>query len=185
MTAATATSAPADAPAPAAGRARSRRWLTFRSIASWAVFLALAGLFVVFRPTMLGGFTTYAFISGVSMEPTYHTGDLAIVIPQTAYAIGDVVSYHPSADPAGQIIHRIVAGDAATGYTTQGDNRTTADPDIHTPADLVGKAVVVVPGLGWVLNALRNPLVLGGLAAILVMGLAWEWVLKPRSRDAG
>ena len=151
-----------------------------RSIAGWIVVAAAAALFILFRPAILGGSTYFIFVSGKSMEPNLHTGDLAIVTPAAAYAVGDIVVYRPKAAPKAAIIHRIIGGDAVSGLIIQGDNRQAPDVDHPRAADLIGRAVLTVPGFAWVLAAIRSPLVMGALGAILALGLAWEYV--PRLR---
>ena len=152
----------------------SRRHPSIGSIASWVVFLAFAILFVVFRPVALGGFTSFTFVNGVSMEPTLHTGDLAIVIPQATYAVGDIISFRPAVGAQGAIIHRIVGGDAASGFVLRGDNRETDDLDRPTADKLVGRAAVTIPKIGWVIDTMRNPLILALIAAVLLVGVFWD-----------
>src|SRR5437868_9645307 len=54
--------------------------------------VAVVGWFVALRPAQLGGPATFVVVQGVSMEPTYHTGDLVISHRQSSYAVGDVVA---------------------------------------------------------------------------------------------
>ena len=89
------------------------------------------------------------------------------------------------AAPEGLIIHRVVGGDATSGYIVRGDNKNAPDPDRPTPAAIVGRAIVVIPGLGWVLHAIRYPLVLAALAAIVTLGLVWDELRKREARAAG
>ena len=56
------------------------------------VALVLAAVWL-FWPSALGGGTTYVATHGNSMEPGFHTGDLAILRPADRYAVGDVVAY--------------------------------------------------------------------------------------------
>ncbi|MEI7745853.1 MAG: signal peptidase I [Chloroflexota bacterium] len=159
----------------------SRRHPSIGSIASWVVFLAFAVLFVVFRPVALGGFTSFTFVNGVSMEPTLHTGDLAIVIPQATYAVGDIISFRPAVGAQGAIIHRIVGGDAAAGWVVQGDNKDAPDPMTPHADTIVGKDVVTIPGVGWALETLKNPIVLGAIGALLAVSLLWDHLRKRQS----
>ena len=48
-----------------------------------------------------GGFTSYEFVTGTSMEPTMHTGDLAVFMVPEQYVRGDIVAYHPVQAPDG------------------------------------------------------------------------------------
>lgn len=181
MTTSPVTADPADVPVIATRPSLLRR---LGRIAGWAVFFLLLLGFVVFRPVALGGATTYTYVEGVSMVPVLHSGDLAVVVRQDHYRIGDIVSFHPSAAPQGEIIHRIVAGDA-NAWTTKGDARTDPDPDRTPSSQLVGRAVFIVPGGGVILNALKNPFVLGALAAVLIAWLAWDKLGKLLGESEG
>jgi signal peptidase I len=111
-------------------------------VAAWAIFL---------RPAVLGGRATYVIIAGHSMEPTLHTGDLALVRRQLTYRPGDVIAYRIMKNQAGAgrlVIHRIVGGSARGGYVTRGDNRSYRDPWRPKPTDVAGKMEVRVPHLG-------------------------------------
>src|SRR5438034_11407927 len=87
----------------------------------WAQFL---------RPQALGGNAGYVLVSGQSMEPRYHTGDMVLVERHSSYRVGEVIAYRvPKGDPmaGSQVIHRIIGGDGVHGFGRQGDNRTGAD----------------------------------------------------------
>jgi signal peptidase I len=115
------------------------------------------------------------------MEPTYHTGDLALVRRTDDVAIGDVLVYRVPAGEPGEgrhVIHRVIGGDPVDGWVTQGDNRDR--PDLWHPrrGDVIGTVRTVVPQAGtWALRAL-SPAGLGAAAAILAL-----WALWPRSRE--
>ena len=51
-------------------------------------------LAILVWPTSLGGCTTMTVVSGHSMEPTFHTGDLVVARCGTP-AVGDIVIYQP------------------------------------------------------------------------------------------
>ena len=138
-----------------------------RIFAALAV-LVLAGVwYVTLAPTVLGGSTSYILVSGHSMEPLLHTGDLAIVRRQSSYAKGDVIAYR--ADPGGgQVIHRIVGWNDTTGFSTKGDNRTEPDMWTPRPSDVIGRMWVHVPAVGTWVARLRQPQVLGILVGLMV-----------------
>ena len=93
-------------------------------------------------PAKLGGATSIVVVSGVSMEPTYFTGDLVIARSAEA-SVGDVIVYAPEGFGGAQIVHRIVGGNAADGWVMQGDNNDFKDP--FTPKGDEVKGVVVPP----------------------------------------
>lgn len=123
---------------------------------AWAIWL---------RPSFLfDGPGTYIFVSGVSMQPTMYTGDLAVLRRSEFYEVGDVVAFPVD---NGIVIHRVIGGNAATGYVIQGDNRR--EPDIWTPkADqILGRMLFHVPGAASVLKPLQGPRAFGVFIAIL------------------
>jgi signal peptidase I len=148
--------------------ALKRTW----SIASMVLLLALCVFWAMFlRPQSLGGPAGYVLVSGHSMNPLYHTGDMILVEHHSSYRVGDIIAYHvPKGDPmAGdQVIHRIVGGNATHGFIVQGDNRTA--PDVWRPknTDIVGSAAFQIPQAVVLLQFMRSPVLLGLLAASFV-----------------
>jgi signal peptidase len=129
-----------------------------------------AAWFVALRPTFLGGATSYVLVSGSSMEPEMRTGDLSFVRRQGAYRRGDVVAFEvPRGEPgAGAlVIHRIVGGSAASGYVMRGDNRDRPDLWRPKPADIRGRQVAHLPGVGRAFAILRSPLGLATAAGLV------------------
>jgi signal peptidase len=124
--------------------------------------------FLLLRPVTLGGPAGYQIISGHSMEPLLHTGDLVITQSASTYAVGDLIAFHvPAGQPgAGSIvIHRIVSGDGASGFVVKGDNKPAPDSWQPKASDVMGRSWIALPGSGDVLLTLRRPIVLGALAA--------------------
>jgi signal peptidase len=160
-------------PVPVAAPARRRLTLSgFFNAAGLVLVVATVVFWAMFlRPQTLGGPAAYVLVSGKSMEPRYHTGDLVLVERQSRYHVGEVIAYRvPKGDPmaGSQVIHRIIGGDAQHGFVVQGDNRTA--PDVWRPktADIVGAKVLRLPGAVVVLQFLRSPLLLGLMAACFV-----------------
>ncbi|HUJ91072.1 MAG TPA: signal peptidase I [Gaiellaceae bacterium] len=168
---------PAPAPAPVAAPAppAARRRVTLRSVLNAAgLVLVLASIVfwaLVLRPQSLGGPAGYVLVSGRSMLPRYHTGDLVLVEKHAHYHVGEVIAYHvPKGDPmAGdQVIHRIIGGDAQHGFLVKGDNRTAPDVWRPKPSDIVGAKLLRIPQAVDVLQFLRSPLLLALMAASFV-----------------
>ncbi|HLY93728.1 MAG TPA: signal peptidase I [Gaiellaceae bacterium] len=151
--------------------------LAVAAVVAWALFL---------RPQSLGGPAGYVLISGRSMQPHYHAGDMVLVERRSSYHVGEVIAYRvPKGDPmAGfQVIHRIVGGNARQGFVVQGDNRTAPDVWRPKPRDIVGAKTVRIPDSVIVLQLLRSPLLLALLAGSFVFvygfGAAREERLGP------
>jgi signal peptidase I len=155
--------------------ARPRRRLVVRLFGAlgWIVTI---GILAALWPSSLGGRVSYVMVSGTSMEPTMHTGDLAVVVHHSDYKVGDIVAYHvPKGRPGAgyMVIHRVIGGSDADGYKVQGDNRDL--PDVWRPGneDMVGLRWFLVPRVGRLLAHMASPLsiglFLGALTALLVV----------------
>jgi signal peptidase I len=138
--------------------------------------IALAVLVCLFwaqylRPQAFGGRAAYVLVSGKSMLPRYHTGDLVLVEKQPSYHVGQLIAYRvPKGDAmaGSQVIHRIVGGDARHGFVVQGDNRSAPDVWHPKPGDIVGAKALRIPNAVFILQFLRSPLFLALLAACFV-----------------
>lgn len=131
-------------------------------------------------------------VDGVSMTPTLHNGDLAVVERHEAYHVGDVIAYRIPDGELGagsKVIHRIVGGNGVTGFTTKGDHNTYPDYFWHPKtADIVGRVWFHVPGLAVTFANLHRPVPLAvvvGVGSLLLF--LWPGARKPgdnsRSRD--
>lgn len=139
-----------------------------------------------FAPTKVGGSTRYVVTKGTSMEPLFHSGDLAIVRPAGDYKVGDIVAYwstllHTVA------LHRIIAvhGDR---YTFKGDNNHFIDPTRPTRSQLYGKLWIHVPRGGVWFKLFHAPAVAAGICALLGLFLVFgfrEQRLRRKRRRKG
>jgi signal peptidase I len=128
---------------------------------------------------------TYVVISGPSMEPVYESGDFVAARSQSSYEIGDIVVF--STDN-GNVIHRIVGGDGESGYVMQGDNNPEIDQWTPTDDEVLGEAVLHVPGAGDAVMLVRHiaitppfPYLLAGFVfLVIVMG---DDKKKPTTKD--
>jgi signal peptidase len=138
--------------------------------------IALAILVCLFwaqylRPQAFGGRAGYVLVSGKSMVPRYHTGDLVLIEKQPSYHVGQVIAYRvPKGDgmAGAQVIHRIIGGDAKHGFVVQGDNRSAPDVWRPKPRDIVGAKALRIPNAVVILQFFRTPLFLALLAACFV-----------------
>lgn len=119
-------------------------------------------------PQGLGGRAGWVLVSGTSMLPRFHTGDLVLVEHQSSYHVGEVVAYRVPKGEIGAghvVIHRIIGGNGETGWKLQGDNRTA--PDLWNPTnhDIVGAKELRIPHAWFVLRVFHMPVLLGLFAA--------------------
>jgi signal peptidase I len=151
-----------------------RRW-TFRVLLGFVAVL----WFALLRPTSLGGPTSYVVVAGDSMLPTYGDGTLVVGFSRPAYEPGDVITFAVEVEDApGRplVIHRIVSGNAADGFTTKGDNRPFTDPWTVMPADIVGRDAFAIPGVGQALLIVRSPIVIASTSAAVMTYVVLGWM---------
>ena len=139
----------------------------------------IVGLLYLFWPSSLGGCSTLTIVSGQSMEPTYHTGDLVWSRCGEA-AVGDIVVYSPPGHDNSHVIHRIVDGNGDDGWILQGDNNDFLDPWQPDDSYIVGIARVHIPGMGTILYSLGNPCI--WISLVLVAAAIYLW---PSDSDDG
>jgi len=143
-----------------------------KKVLSWAILLIVLGLWAAFlRPAFLGGSASYVIVSGRSMQPTIHSGDLVIATRNARYERGDVVAFRvPEGEPGAgaTVIHRVVGGNGEDGYEVKGDNRELNDQWRPTDAEVQGRMLFLVPKAGALIAFLRAPLGIALVAALFV-----------------
>jgi signal peptidase len=141
-----------------------------RSFARITTIVVIAAAAVLAAFQLFDAPAKYVIVSGHSMEPTLHTGDVAFVIRHASYRRGDVVAYRvPDGQPGagGIVIHRVIGGSNAAGYVTRGDNRAEHDIWRPKPGDVIGSMALQIPLAGRLPAFLRTPLGLGICAGLL------------------
>jgi signal peptidase I len=141
--------------------------LTPKQMVSGALTLGtLATAWVLLAPIALGGEATYVVTDGISMQPRFHAGDLAIVHAESGYHVGEIVAYRSRLLHT-IILHRII-GMEGDRYIFKGDNNDFVDLEHPTRSQLVGRLWLHVPGLGSHLGPLRRR---GSVALAVMFGL--------------
>lgn len=149
-----------------------------------ALAVILAGAAWLLWPAGLGGRSTYVTTHGISMEPGFHTGDLAIVRPAASYGPGDVVAYR-SVQLDTVVMHRIVGAEGGR-YTFKGDNNSWLDPEHPTRDQLVGRLALRVPRGGvWLKRAAGPPGLAASTFALLAAGGGAVTAVRRRRRSMG
>jgi signal peptidase I len=139
----------------------------------------VVGLVVAFlvlgRAGFVGSPVSYVVVSGHSMEPTFHTGDVAILVRRAGYRRGEIVGYEvPKGSPGAGliIIHRIVGGNVREGFIMRGDNKQFADPWRPRLRDIVGTERLMVPKVGLATRYVRSRAGLAALAGFITIAIA-------------
>jgi signal peptidase I len=152
-----------------------------RKVLSTALaLLILAAAWLYLAPSQLGGSATYVVTHGISMEPRFHTGDLAIVRSQSSYHVGEIVAYQ-SKDLHTIVLHRII-GREGDRYIFKGDNNNFVDPEHPLASQLMGALWIHIPGAGVRLQSIRSPALMGGLIFVGILLLTGGAFTQRRRR---
>jgi signal peptidase I len=165
-----------------------RRHPLKKLLATTLGIIVLGSLWFYLAPAPLGGSTTYVVTRGVSMEPQFHTGDLAVVRSRSTYHVGEVVAYH-NKELHTIVLHRIIGRDG-NRYIFKGDNNDFIDFEHPAASQLIGGLWFHVAGAGATLQSIRSPALVGilmGGGLLLLMGGAFvrRRRLRRRQRRAG
>ncbi len=137
-------------------------------IVTFLMVVGLAAIWIAWAPLQWGGEVSYVLVTGNSMEPGLHKGDLAIVRSAAAYQVGDIVTYH-DAEMNVNVIHRII-NQQDDHFILKGDNNSWVDAYHPEQGEIIGKLWVFLPQFGQVVKWVRSPVpmaltigLLGGL----------------------
>ncbi len=149
-----------------------------------SLFLAM-GIWYFLAPTQLGGWVTYVIVDGNSMEPGFHLGDLALMRKQSAYQLGDAVTYQ-NAEMGRYVFHRIVNIEQDR-FVLKGDNNTWLDSYHPTRDEMIGKLWVHLPKLGNLIQWARQPLILALgcalLGGVMMSGLFFSQAQRGKTKE--
>jgi signal peptidase len=127
----------------------------FKIVGKVLGYVLAIGLIGVATLSYTGHMKARVVLTG-SMKPTINPGDLIITIPVSARAPkkGDVVAYigrRFDGSSVGIFSHRIISGDAKSGFLVKGD--ANPSPDVQRPKlkDITGIVVFVIPLIGRLL----------------------------------
>jgi signal peptidase I len=156
-----------------------------RKILSAALGLIILGtVWFYLAPVQLGGSSAYVATHGISMEPRFHTGDLAIVRSQSSYRVGEIAAYH-NHQLRTIVLHRII-GREGDRYIFKGDNNNFVDPEHPLANQLIGSLWLHIPGAGARLQSIRSPALMGALiffGMLILTGGAFARTRGRRRRD--
>ena len=153
-----------------------------KKLIALAAVLVTVAVCAVALQSAFGGLS-FVTTRGISMQPAFFEGDLAIIRTSAGpFAVGDVVTYR-SQHMDTVVMHRIV--EIHNGrYTLQGDNNSWLDPEQPLQGEVLGELALRIPGGGIWLGRATSPAGLGGAAFfILVRGSAVTATRRRRRRN--
>jgi signal peptidase I len=117
----------------------------------------LVGILFSFSLLNMSGVIKSQIVLTESMSPIINPGDMVIsasaerLVPK----VGDVVVYTGKRFDGTEVApfaHRIIAGDATTGFTVKGDNNPDADIQKPVLSDIQGVVFLTIPFVGKLFN---------------------------------
>jgi signal peptidase len=145
-------------------------WNIFQDIEiTLAVLMALA----VILP-MCFGIVPYGVMSG-SMEPRIGTGAVCYVDTKTEdYHTGDIITFRTGGKT---VTHRII-GKSGNAFMTKGDANRVSDPWTVGADQIIGKARLSIPKMGYLIKNLQTRAGMFAIGAVLSANLFISLLLK-------
>lgn len=112
-----------------------------------------------------------------SMEPAIPVGSIIITKEQSSYEIEDIISFQ---EEGSVITHRIISIDRER-YITKGDANNVADTEEVQQKQILGKVILTIPLLGYLVMWLMSPI--GIISLFIIIGI-W-YIATGRNRGAG
>ena len=113
----------------------------------------LSTILISFSALSVTGYVKARVVLTGSMAPAIKSGDIVILIPtkHKEPKINDVVAYTGrrfDGSSVGVFTHRIIDGDATTGFIVKGDANPSPDVQKPTLADVSGIVIFTIPFIG-------------------------------------
>lgn len=112
-----------------------------------------------------------------SMEPAIPVGSIVITKEQSSYEMEDIISFQ---EEGAIITHRIISIDRER-YITKGDANNVADTEEVQQKQILGKVILTIPLLGYLVMWLMSPV--GIISLFIIIGI-W-YIATGRNRGAG
>lgn len=145
----------------------------------WLLLAAMViGMVIVLRFV-----TPMLAVGSGSMEPTLPTHSRIIIHEQSAYKVGDIITFHTDGNEV--VTHRLVKYANDGSLVTKGDANPTPDAwdNPVTKSDVMGKVIFMTP-----ITTLAFWTTFRGIGIILclvVIGAVLLWRVKDESTEAG
>ena len=112
-----------------------------------------------------------------SMEPAIPVGSIVITKEKSSYEIEDIISFQ---EEGAIITHRIISIDRER-YITKCDANNVADTEEVQQKQILGKVILTIPLLGYLVMWLMSPV--GIISLFIIIGI-W-YIATGRNRGAG
>ena len=90
------------------------------------------------------------------MRHAIDTGSIILVKKYNSYNPGDIISYYAQIDGKEQIVTHRVLRLGGNVYVTKGDANDAVDREIVVPRLVIGKVVLIIPYLGYIITFAKS-----------------------------
>lgn len=122
-----------------------------------------------------------------SMEPAIGMGSLTIVkgVSQDELAVNDIITFMPVESSETLVTHRVIEINRDdNSFATKGDGNNVSDSSPVYYDDVVGKVVLSIPLLGYVINYLKTPYSIVTFIVLLILtGLIRHLIRVSKATD--
>ncbi|MGN0986914.1 MAG: signal peptidase I [Otoolea sp.] len=160
------------------------RICNFISVIMVLIVIAVGAVMIV--PKVMGN-DIYAVMSG-SMEPFYHVGSVVIVnthVNPEEIQVGDPITFRMESNAVAT--HRVIASDLELRqFRTKGDANEDEDASPVSYDNLIGKAGVSVPYIGYIPLYMKTPkgmFCIGAYVIIFILLQLIPEIVKPEKEE--
>lgn len=125
-----------------------------------AILILIGGLLLISTLPISGNYEIKIVLSG-SMEPSIKVGSIVIIKPTDTYEIGDVITFGKDDRNNIPTTHRITEMRVIEGqsrFITKGDANDDTDFKEVAYNEIIGKVLLDVPYLGFLLDMAKKPI---------------------------
>ena len=90
------------------------------------------------------------------MFPTIRTSSLIITKSQPSYEVGDIITFYAKINNKEEIITHRIYRLGGNLYLTKGDNNQAVDKDGVVGRLVIGKVIMIIPDLGYLINFTKS-----------------------------
>jgi len=120
-----------------------------------ASYLVLISVVIIFSIDIFSPFHSFTNKSD-SMNPEINRGSITIVKSFVNYQVGEAIAYYAQIDGREEIITHRIMGIGGNVYTTKGDANEVVDRELVKPRLVIGKVIVIIPYLGYLITFVKS-----------------------------
>lgn len=147
----------------------------------FSVFIYVTFVLTIEFLSLSYGEDKFYFLTSTSMMPTIRPNSLLFIKRQSAYEVGDVVGYYAKVNEKEEIVAHRIVGIGGNVYLTQGDSNSEPDGVLVLPRLVIGRVVLAVPVMGYLLSIMENlvaKLLLITLPALVIVGIEVKRLIR-------